>query len=356
MMVYIHIPFCRSKCWYCSFNSSDRYNSLFDEYNCALSRQLLWIGGNYAIEGIDTIYIGGGTPSFFPIGLIEGFISELREASEIDAQSEFTIEANPIDITGDWLERTRRLGVNRISIGVQSFNAKALKFLGRVHDSSIAREAVLRAIDVFGPDSVSIDLIYGIPGQGMDDIKSDISNAVELGVGHISAYMFTLSEKGAEMGISVDDGFQAEAFLLVHNTMKDKGYAWYELSNFARDGLESRHNMGYWLGNEYIGIGSGAWSFSGGKRFSWSSDILEYIDGAAAGPVYSKYIEDIEKEIELLKLRTRFGSKYSIITGERNKEYMDFLIEAGFMVRDGDMCRLTINGLLFADEIAGRLL
>ncbi len=352
--LYIHLPFCRSKCWYCAFNSVVCDDEVvFARYLKALRRHAMWFKQRYAIGFVDSIYIGGGTPSFYPVKFLDKVFSEVLAGWRISADAEVSIEANPADITRDWLAFVRGLGINRISIGVQSLDDFVLKFLGRAHNSEKARRSVFWAKDFFPKERVSIDMIYGLPEESEGELMRRLDRVFTLDVGHISAYMLSVETNNPEVGQDA----QAGLYKALSKELERNGFLFYELSNYARPGAFCRHNLGYWTGEEFIGLGAGAWSFMSGCRFAWDRKIERYISEVEKGPVEFSCPENLYKEIELLKLRTYLGAKDSIIADtDENRSYLDMLVSNGFMRHKNGRYFLTLKGRLLADEISGRLL
>ncbi len=358
MRIYVHLPFCRSKCWYCSFNSQSGKDGLFESYAQALLRQVDFFKKAYPFNSIESLYIGGGTPSFFPVNYISKVVNALFKGAKLSSDFEFTIEANPIDVSKEWLNSVKALGVNRISLGAQSFNDDILRFLGRLHDAKQAINAVKTSRSVFG-NMVSVDIIYGVPGQDRSQMEKDFSIACELEVSHISAYLLSLEDDTAlaRRGVKINVEKQALFYRLADELLSGCGFEWYEISNYARREDYCRHNLGYWNGDEFLGIGAGAWSFAEAERFAWAQDIEAYIEKRGFDPDFCYKVDDVQREIALLQLRTKFGANCSIIAKTPHQEdYLNMLINEGFMEKQKGNCRLTLKGRLFADEISGNLL
>ncbi|MDR0510507.1 MAG: radical SAM family heme chaperone HemW [Rikenellaceae bacterium] len=283
--IYVHIPFCLSRCGYCDFCSSTRLE-LLERTVEAIVTELGARRGFLPKEPVRTIYIGGGTPSLLApqqTGRIARRIGELWDCSGLQ---EFTVEANPDDLTQEYLDGLLAVGADRLSVGVQSFVDRDLRFMGRRHDARKASTAVRRA-RAAGFGNISVDLIYGVPGMSLGEWRDNIARAVELGVEHISAYHLTI-EEGTPFGRKkvepIDEELSREQFMLLHNELERAGYDHYEISNFARDGRRSLHNSGYWSGERYLGVGPSAHSYNGEER-SWSvADVERYLAG---GDIYA---------------------------------------------------------------------
>ena len=365
--LYIHIPFCVRKCAYCGFYSvTDR--SQIPDYLAALRREMDFYRGLAA--SFDTLYIGGGTPSVLPAAELEKLITDIRGTFAISSDAEITVEANPADIDAGLLTALRRTGVNRINIGVQSFDDGILAFLGRRHDREQAVAAVTAA-RIAGIENIGIDLIYGVPGQGMDAWLATLREAVALNPDHLSCYQLTL-EDGTPLAeqfrrgevVLPDDSLQADFFCNTSEFLEDNGYIHYEVSNFTRPGRESRHNRKYWNHAPYLGLGPAAHSFSGRERRWNRSSVNAYIDDLASGrtPVESREIlSDKQLRLEALFLGFRmrrgicletFGIRYGQDLLTEKRDMLKRLSEEGFVeIRDGFL-RPTRAGMAVADSLA----
>jgi len=316
MLLYIHIPYCDSKCHYCSFNS---YVDKFDtrqKYMQALLKQLRFELEYFAVEReqIETLFIGGGTPSTVAPELYAPLFALL--APYLQKGAEITTEANPNSATPSWLEEMRRLGVNRISFGVQSFHAKKLKALNRAHTPQQAKEAILTAKQL-GFTHLSLDLIYNYRGDTESLLKEDIETAFSLPIDHLSAYELTI-EKGTHFSATPEVRQENENLaFFVAKTIQEHGFTHYEISNFGT--YESRHNKGYWALKNYMGIGAGAVGFLKERRFYPHTDIDAYI----AHPLYRREESLTEEEIVteklFLGLRSSLGIEKSILTQQMLK-------------------------------------
>ncbi|OHE23109.1 MAG: hypothetical protein A2X92_01175, partial [Syntrophus sp. GWC2_56_31] len=319
--LYIHIPFCLSKCAYCGFYSiTDR--SEIPAFRSALHREMDLYRGWTA--SFDTLYIGGGTPSVLPEGDLEGLIIDIQTTFTIATGAEITIEANPADINDTLLTSLRRAGVNRLNIGIQSFDDGILALLGRRHNKKQA-EAAVRAARRAGIENIGIDLIYGlpgqegVPGQGMDAWLSTLRTAVALNPDHLSCYQLTL-EEGTPLAercsrgevVLPEEALQADFFCNTSAFLEENGYLHYEISNFARPGRESRHNRKYWNHASCLGLGPAAHSFDGRRRWWNHRSVETYGEDLAVGkpPVADSELlsdEQLRLEALFLGLRTRRG-------------------------------------------------
>ncbi len=277
--IYLHIPFCRRLCGYCDFFKSVHCDRL-DEVVASMLVEIEHERDFLSTRDLSTIYFGGGTPSLLSVEQVAMFLEKIARVYNIGAVGEVTLEANPDDLTPEYLRGLRDVGVNRLSIGVQSFDDAELKFMNRRHNASQAIEAIEEARRV-GFDNVAIDLIFGVAGFGSQVLDRSLSQAVELGVEHIAAYHLTI-EPGTMFARRVDRGEFAPVdeavseceFELVRERLVGAGYEHYEISNYARKGCRSQHNSAYWRGEEYLGIGAGAHSFAGDVR-RWGRESID---------------------------------------------------------------------------------
>ena len=288
--LYVHIPFCATKCPYCDFNTYARIEPLIPDYVEALATELRAWGSLLDRPEISTIFFGGGTPSYLPDGALARLIDTIRLGFEVDADAEVTAEANPDDCTPERLESMRAAGINRISIGVQSLDDGLLKVLGRRHDSSQAVRA-FGAARAAGFSNASIDLMFGLPGQTLRQWTSTFEDALLLGPYHVSMYGLPVepnpafaSDIGAGRLPSPDNDLAADMYEFAIDHMSSLGYRHYEISNWALPGRESRHNLAYWRNAAYLGAGPGAHSYLGQWRFANLKSPREYIRKVSALP------------------------------------------------------------------------
>jgi oxygen-independent coproporphyrinogen-3 oxidase len=376
---YIHLPYCIRRCPYCDFNTyavnsvpEEAYtNALVAEIEGAAKRDH-WRG-----RSIDTIFFGGGTPSLFGPASFARLIDTFRERFGIDANAEITMEANPGSLEGSAAERLngwREAGINRLSFGAQSFNAKHLETLGRLH-SADDTEAALKAARHAGFENLSLDLIFGVPGQTLDEWREDLERALTLGTDHVSAYGLTY-EVGTPMTglrdagriIPADEDLEVAMLEAARDALEGAGYHRYEISNFAREGRESRHNLAYWLRHDYLGLGAGAHGFcdtpSGGHRYANVRLPQFYMNRAANDPADSREDVDLDaamREVVLLGLRLDRGIDGNTFEARFGKTLgqvftrMPALIAAGMLHEDENRLRLTDQGLLLTDTIISQL-
>lgn len=312
--LYIHIPFCRSKCAYCDFYSTPRTQTM-EQYVDALLRELDF--RKYELKNaISTIYLGGGTPSMLPAGLLERLMTGLRQRVDFQKLSEVTIEANPEDIDSQSISRFVSLGFNRISIGIQSFDSQLLSTIGRAHsaDSAIAALEALSASGI----NFNADLIYGLPGQTPDMAVTDLKKLLKFNPPHVSAYLLSY-EPGTRLHARLQKGLLREAseaeaeqhYLAVSRRLADEGFSHYEISNFAHPGYEAIHNSSYWDFTPYLGLGAAAHSFDGKvRRFNLAS-IVKYLkaieSGTTAYIVDDESVENRFNDYIICSLRTANG-------------------------------------------------
>ncbi len=323
MLLYLHIPFCDSKCHYCAFNSYTRLHHLQKRYMGAIVEQLRYELERFGATpgSITSLFIGGGTPSTVPPERYAPFFELLTPY--LHEEAEITTEANPGSATLEWLQGMRALGVTRVSFGVQSFDAKKLEFLGRSHTPTLALEAPWRAKEA-GFVHISIDLIYGSALDTRALLSRDLHLASSLPIDHLSAYALTLEEGTpfyTRPEVQRDDADLARWF---GAQIEDLGFTQYEISNFGR--YRCRHNLGYWRYEDYIGIGSGAVGFLRNRRFYPLQDPLAYCQAPRTCTRESLSAEDIVTEKVLLGLRSEVGVKESILT-KRQKERARMLVE-----------------------------
>ncbi len=350
MLLYIHIPYCDSKCYYCSFNSyTDKFNSR-EDYIYALIKQLDFELKRFRVKNgdIESIFIGGGTPSTITPKLYEVIFKALQ--SFIKREIEITIEANPNSATLSWLGGIYDLGVNRVSFGVQSFNSKKLKVLNRSHSTIQAINAVENAKKV-GFNHISLDLIYNYLGDTKESLKEDIDIAFSLPIDHISAYELTI-EDGTKFS-STPELKQEDNSLafFVADEIKKRGFRHYEISNFGE--YESYHNKGYWKLKDYIGVGAGAVGFKRDRRYYPTTNIDSYIKNPLDIREEILTKDDILTEKIFLGLRSNIGIDETILN-KSMIERADFLVERGRLKKERKVYK-NINFFL-SDEIALYLL
>ena len=281
--IYVHIPFCKSKCAYCDFYSLPHAEDKMDEYTAALVRHLQEVAPRFSAQEVDTVYFGGGTPTYLGTKRLTRLLNTIQKHYHVKKTAEITLEANP-DSAGDKkeLKALRKAGFNRISLGVQAADDRLLQAIGRVHTWEQVKEAVSAAREA-GFDNLSLDLIYGLPGQTMEDWQRTLAAALALKPEHMSCYGLKVEEgtplARRDLSDLPDDDAQADMYLYTVAALENAGYGQYEISNFARPGYESRHNLRYWQMKEYMGFGPGAHSDVGDVRFAYEKDLDAYLRG-----------------------------------------------------------------------------
>ncbi len=370
--VYIHIPFCKARCRYCDFNTYSGLEKLILEYTQALLIELqIWRALSLSAK---SIYFGGGTPSLLPYENLQLVLEACRTSFDIVNGAEITLEANPGTIARGYLENIKIIGVNRLSLGVQSFDNSLLKILGRIHHASEAREAYIEARTA-GFDNINLDLMYGLPTQTLRNWENSIEEALELEPEHLSLYALTL-EEGTPLYADImsekiptpDSDLAADMYLLAEEKLEKAGYIHYEISNWAKPGRESRHNLNYWQSGSYSGIGAGAHSYFNGERFWNTAHPEEYIrrikeDGrAVAGKEFiSPEIEQADYIILRLRLQAgldlhEFRIRYGEDLTRLYKDRISSLKEAGLLEEtDGNIC-LSPKGRLLGNEVFQKFL
>ena len=371
--IYIHVPFCRSKCQYCDFYSlTAKDDKVMDGYLKAVCAHIKESGALAPGYKVDTIFFGGGTPSFFGADGIATIMTAIRRNFDVDAGAEITFEANPDSVSDKFLSRMRAEGFNRVSLGVQCDDDEILKKIGRPHDYAQAVSAVQR-IRKAGFRNLSVDLMYGLPNQTLKGWKDTLERVLTLNPEHISCYGLKL-EEGTPMYEYRDflnlpnDDLQADMYLAAVEILRSKGFRQYEISNFARKGLYSRHNVKYWTGGEYLGFGPDASSDFAGRRFTIIRDLQGYIDGIKNGGEVLQDVEDIpirERAGEYLMMRLRTSAGIAKEEYERQfllpfapiEEALEKCRTFGHAARNEDnRWRLTPKGFLISNSIISDLL
>ena len=326
--IYIHVPFCRSKCQYCDFYSlTTKDDKLMDSYIDAMTAHIKEAGALAPSYKVDTIYFGGGTPSFFGADGMAVLLSAIRRNFDVVSDAEITFEANPDSISAKLLRRLRAEGFNRVSLGLQCDDDAILQKIGRPHNYAQAITAVER-IRKAGFRNLSLDLMYGLPGQTLEGWEKTLRNVLTLNPEHISCYGLKVEERTPlyqykDLCHLPDDDTQADMYLSAVDILRARGYRQYEISNFAKKGLVSQHNLKYWMGGEYLGFGPDASSDFGGKRFTIVRDLLGYIDGIKGrGQVLSEIQEIPHRERAGEFLMTRLRTTAGIIGEEYEKRFL----------------------------------
>ncbi len=365
--VYVHIPFCKSRCIYCDFVSSTHTEGWQRAYVEALGRELRQRAGGR--PRVDTVYIGGGTPSSLPAELLGRVLGLVEESFQLSPSVEFTLEANPDDVGASLGEVLSRSRVNRISLGVQTLSDPLLSLLGRRHNAEGALAAI-EALQGWGYSNLSADLIYGLPRQSVDMFGHDVETLLATGIPHLSAYALQV-EEGTRLFEMVGEGELVpageEASLRCYERLlsltREAGMEHYELSNFALPGFRSRHNSSYWTGAPYMGFGCGAHSYDGGSLRSWNTaSVAQYVKGEFAGGEERLTEDELYDEMVMLSLRTREGlslSRLGAAFGEGRLAYCLAQAEPhlvrGTLVREGDSLRLSASALMVSNAVISDL-
>ena len=371
--IYIHVPFCRSKCVYCDFYSiTNKDDKLLDAYLNAICTHIKETGPLAPNYHVDTIYFGGGTPSFFGADGMIAILTAIRKSFHVDLRAEITFEANPDSISPRLLRRLKSEGFNRVSLGVQCDNDEILKKLGRPHNFEQVVNAVKR-IRRAGYKNLSLDLIYGLPGQTLESWEKTLENVIALKPEHMSCYGLKVEEgtplyQYQEYMDLPDDDTQADMYLSAVNILRRNGFRQYEISNFAQRGYPSAHNLKYWMGGEYLGFGPDARSDFAGKRFSVVRDLQSYIDGIQCGGQVLRDVQEIPQreragEYLMTRLRTTTGiyqEEYEnsfLLPFEPLEDVLRSAAERRHAYTDGKgRWRLTPEGFLVSNSIISDLL
>ena len=387
--LYVHIPFCATKCPYCDFNTYAGIEAMMPAYTAALAAEIKLWGETLGRPAVRSVFFGGGTPSYIPADGVGELMDTVRRSFRVAPQAEVTLEANPDDIRGSrpsaWLSH----GTNRLSIGVQSFDDRLLAMLGRRHSSADATDAYRTAVEA-GFSNVSIDLMYGLPGQTLGEWRRTLDRANELAPRHVSLYCLTL-ERGTPMETWASSGriaepdpdLAADMYLAAQEVMRREGYRHYEISNWAKPGFESRHNLVYWNNRPYLGVGPGAHSYLDGFRFSNVRSPADYVrrlnsgvdgrerpsrltaDSLGRMPAVDG-IEPIGQRLEMaetmmmgLRLDTgidtgEFSSRFGSTPEAEYGPTLGTLAGQGLLADDGRAIRLTPRGRLLGNEVFSR--
>ncbi len=345
--IYVHIPFCKQKCFYCAFNSFCADEKTRQRYVDLLCEEIRRRKEKNCV--VKTIYIGGGTPSLLSAGEIEKIVGAIYENFDVYDNAEFTIEANPESLSEEILKVWKNLRVSRVSLGIQSLSDKTLKKIGRLHNKKTALDAVKLARKYF--DNVSCDLIVGLEGETGKDLTSYAKNLLELGIKHISCYLLEVYD-ATPLGKLVEgkkylpqnDENTILAFNKLSNFLVDNGFERYEISNFALPGYESKHNLNYWARGEYLGFGISAHSFFDGVRRENAATLAEYERGTATLEKLTE--KDVIEEKIMLGLRCNLGVSLPILGYEIEKNpYFEEYLSQGILIKEGQ--KLLLNPLFY---------
>lgn len=351
--LYLHLPFCRQKCRYCDFASFAGAEKYIPSYLSALEQE----AQPYAGAQFDTLYIGGGTPSLLTVAQLAqvcGLVQ--RQFGPLAHFSESTLEANPESISAEKLHVLKQAGLNRLSLGLQSLDDAVLRRIGRVHDVRTfwqAYESARRA----GFDNINVDLIVGLPGQTPDGFLDGLQQLLAQAPEHVSVYALQVEEGTPfqQEGVTVDEEAVRAAWEQAHFMLQEAGFVHYEISNFARPGRESRHNVNYWQNGEYVGLGSAAASYVGGVRRSNVADVQQYLCRMQAGQPVQDFAEQLtgkarEGERIMLGLRQLAGVHLTPHQQQLFAQEIQQLVARGLVEQKGDLLKLTFEGLFLANQ------
>ena len=370
--IYIHVPFCRSRCLYCDFYSTtDKGDRVMDGYLSAVCAHIKESGALAPGYRVDTVYFGGGTPSFFGADGMAAILTAIRRSFDVSSDAEITFEANPDSISSGLLRRLRGEGFNRVSLGVQCDDDAILEKIGRPHNYEQAVTAVKR-IRKAGFRNLSLDLMYGLPGQTLEGWQETLRHVLELEPEHMSCYGLKV-EQGTPLYTTreymnlPDDDLQADMYLSAVEILRSRGYRQYEISNFSKRGMESRHNLKYWTGGEYLGFGPSASSDFAGKRFTFLADLHAYADNVLHGGQVLQELQEIPQreragEYLMLRLRTTLGispeeyERQFLLPFAPFEETLQSYRDRGLALRVDGRWRLTPEGFLLSNSIISDLL
>jgi putative oxygen-independent coproporphyrinogen III oxidase len=366
---YVHIPFCTQICYYCDFSKVFIKNQPVDSY----LEHLLEEYRSYDIQQLRTLYIGGGTPTALSAQQLEFLLDGLTKNLDLSALEELTIEANPGDLDSDKIAVLKNSAVNRVSLGVQTFDDKMLKKIGRSHLEKDIYENIDR-LKLAGFENISIDLIYALPGQTMEQVKDNVAKAIALDIPHMSLYSLILENHTVFMNRMrrgklplPKEEVEAEMFEYIIAELEKSGFEHYEISNFSKPGFESRHNLMYWDNAEYFGFGAGASGYVDGVRYKNHGPIRHYLKAVEEGNarINEEYLSQREQMEEEMFLGLRKKSGVSMVRFEEKFErsfqklYGDIvkdLVQQGLIQVDGDRVRMTKKGLFLGDTVAERFI
>lgn len=369
MGLYIHIPFCKKKCYYCDFSSYSGMEDYWEPYVDAVVNELAMKASEYKNPVIDTVFIGGGTPSLIPQKLIWKLLNAVHKYYRINQGYENTIEANPGTLSDDKLQAYKEFGINRISIGLQACQDDLLNRIGRIHSHKDFLSSVELA-QKYGFKNINADIIFGIPDQSFNQWQETIETIVSLDIPHVSCYsliieedtMFGKMKKNGELS-EPDEDLDREMYYYAVETLAQRGFIHYEISNFAKPNHICRHNMNYWRRGHYIGAGAGAHSFIDNRRFANTSDVVTYIDGVKDEELqlsesYDLDTEDAIEEFIFLGIRLEEGIDLAHIEREfginieaRYRMKIDRLVKQGLVECKGTLVKLTKQGLDLANRV-----
>lgn len=366
---YVHIPFCTQICYYCDFSKVFIKNQPVDDYLRALIQEFR----SYEIKSLKTLYIGGGTPTAITASQLDYLLTELVRDLDLSKLEEFTIEANPGDLDQDKIQVLKKSAVNRISLGVQTFNDKHLKQIGRSHNEAQIYTTI-DSLKAAGFHNISIDLIYALPGQTLEQVKENVAKALALDIPHLSLYSLILEHhtvfmnkmRRGKLNLPTED-LEAEMFEYIISEMEANGFEHYEISNFSKPGYYSQHNLMYWDNDEYYGCGVGASGYLNGVRYRNRVPIQHYLKAVSEGN--ARLTEEVLTPDEMMEeelflgLRkksgvsvARFEEKFGLSFDQRYGHIVQELISKGLLVNDPKTVRMTKKGLFLGDSVAEKFI
>ena len=367
--IYIHIPFCRKRCNYCDFFFTTNLN-LLDKFIENLNQEIILASQDYKDAEFDTVFFGGGTPSILSLKQIESILNTFHKEYKISSSNEVSIECNPEDLDNYNLKELKKIGINRLSLGVQSFIDSELKFLTREHSSKQAEDVIVKAKDHF--ENISVDIIYSLPHQKKDDVEYSLNKLIEFEIPHISAYTLIYEEKTLlykqlmKKAVSQNsDTLEAELYEFVSDKLTTEGFTHYEISNFAKEGFESKHNLKYWKYVNYLGFGPSSHSFFNKKRWENFRSIKKYEESLRKGhlPIEKEHTlnkNEMRTEFIMLALRSKGVNfeKYKKLFDEdfksKYEESINELTKNKYAVMNTGEFKLNENGYAIADEIIAK--
>ncbi len=379
LSIYIHYPFCKSKCPYCDFNSHVREGVEYEKFLRAYERELEFFAAKIGQRKVVTIFFGGGTPSLMPIFLVEGILKKIAQLWKIDENCEISLEANPTSSESSKFKDLRAIGINRLSIGIQALNDEDLKFLGREHSAKEAIGTIEIAAKIF--DNFSFDLIYSRPKQSLEAWKVELSTAIDFGTKHLSLYQLTI-EKGTKFYSQFarkefempDENLSADFYEMTNQITSDAGLELYEISNYAKKNYECQHNLVYWQGGDYLGIGAGAHSRIYLENETERSAItmlheplawLKKVEEFGAGIQKQEKIsaEELCEELILMGLRLRDGISDEIFQAHFNKKLQEIinfekirvLEKTGFIILSEERIKIADKSRLLSNSIIAKI-
>lgn len=362
--LYIHIPFCVRKCLYCDFPSFSGMDGMFEDYVRRLCREMGEAAPSFQEIGVKSVFFGGGTPSILPPALMGRIMDKIMSAYDVNSDAEISMEANPGTLDAAKLREYKSMYFNRLSMGLQAWQDRLLERLGRIHSVGEFEDNFLQARDA-GFKNINVDLMFSLPGQTLDDWQETLEKVIRLDPEHISAYsliieegtpFFDMYEKGQIT--ETDENTDRRMYYLAKEMLSDKGFRQYEISNFAKEGFECRHNITYWRTEEYRGFGLGAHSYVDGTRFHNSADMKEYMAGGGRLDMEQLTPEEMQEEFMFMGLRMnegisreeflkRFKTDITSVYGQEISE----LISEGLLTENKGRISLTDRGIDVSNQV-----